>query len=81
MSLKVLAECPMNTIMMFQMNKSLLGQDIPDFIPLISNLISLQPTDEQRLNPNNKEIYGDFVTAQVKVLSFLVYFMKSYKVI
>jgi transformation/transcription domain-associated protein len=79
-SLKCLAECPMNTILMFQMNKNLLNQDIPDVILLISNLIALQPSDEQKSNPNNKEIYGDFIAAQVKSLSILAYFMKSHKV-
>jgi transformation/transcription domain-associated protein len=49
-SLKVLAECPMNTILMFQMNRNLLSQDIPDVIPLIANLIALQATEEQRLS-------------------------------
>jgi hypothetical protein len=48
MSLKVLAECPMNTILMFQMNKNLLSQDIPEVILLIANLIALQPSDEQK---------------------------------
>lgn len=78
-SLKVLAECPVNAILMFQLNKTLLNQDIPQLIPLIANLISLEPSDEQRLNENNKEIYADFVLAQVKTLSFLVYFLKSHK--
>jgi hypothetical protein len=48
MSLKVLAECPMNTILMFQMNKNLLSHDIPDVILLIANLIALQPSEEQK---------------------------------
>ena len=50
MSLKVLAECPMNTILMFQMNKSLLSQDIPEVILLIANLIAIEPTDEQKFD-------------------------------
>lgn len=48
MSLKVLAECPMSTIFMFQANKNLLNLDIPDLIQLIVNLIVLQPNDEQK---------------------------------
>ena len=62
------------------MNKILLNQDILDVILLISNLSALQPTDEQNSNPNNKEIYGDFIAAQFKSLSKLAYFMKSHKV-
>ena len=65
--------------MMYQYNKNYLNQEISEIIPLVANVIALQPTDEQRLNPDNKEIYADFVTAQVKALSFLAFF-KSHKV-
>ena len=40
----------MNTILMFQMNKSLLSQDIPEVILLIANLIAIEPTDEQKFD-------------------------------
>lgn len=79
MSLKVLSECPLTTVMMYQYNKNYLNQEISEIIPLVANVIALQPTDEQRLSLNNKEIYADFVTAQVKALSFLAFF-KSHKV-
>ena len=80
MSLKVLAECPLTTVMMYQYNKGFLNQEIGEIISLVANVIALQPTEEQRLNPDNKEIYADFVTAQVKALSFLAFF-KANKVI
>jgi transformation/transcription domain-associated protein len=64
-SLKVLAECPMNTILMFQMNRNLLSQDIPDVIPLISNLIALQATDDQRSAVNKR-----FVFIYFKLITF-----------
>jgi hypothetical protein len=51
----------METILMFQMNKNLLNQDILDVILLISSLIALQPIHEQKSNQNNKEINGDFI--------------------
>lgn len=79
MSLKVLAECPMTTVMMYQANKNFLNQEISDLIPLLATVIALQPSEENRLNPDNKEIYADFVTAQVKALSFLAFF-KTHKV-
>ena len=78
MSLKVLAECPLTTVMIYNYNKSHINQEISEIIPLIANVVALQPTDEQRLNPDNEEIYADFVTAQVKALSFLAFF-KSHK--
>jgi hypothetical protein len=79
MSLKVLAECPLTTVMIYNYNKNQINQEISEIIPLIANVVALQPTDEQRLNPDNEEIYADFVTAQVKALSFLAFF-KSHKV-
>jgi len=78
MSLKVLAECLLTTVMMYQYNKNYLNQEISEIIPLVANVIALQPSDEQRLCPDNKEIYTDFVTAQLKALSFLAFF-KSHK--
>ena len=63
MSLKVLAECPLNTVMMYQANKNYLSQEVGEMITLISNVIALQPTNEQRVTMDNKEVYTDFVTA------------------
>ena len=75
----MLADCPLTTVMLYQYNKAYLNQDISDLIPLVAAVIALQPSEEQRQNPDNKEIYADFVTAQVKALSFLAFF-KSHKV-
>lgn len=79
MSLKVLAECPLTTVMIYNYNKNHLNQEISEIIPLVANVVALQPSDEQRLSSDNQEIYADFVTAQVKALSFLAFF-KSHKV-
>ena len=62
MSLKVLPECPLTTVMMYQYNRNYLNQEISEIILLIANIIALQPTDEQRLALYNKEIFADFVT-------------------
>ena len=79
MSLKVLTECPINTVMMYQIYKSFLSHEIGEMITLIANLIALQPTEEQQSNHDLKEVNADFVSAQVKALSFIAYF-KSFKV-
>lgn len=79
MSLKVLAECPLTTVMIYNYNKDILNQEIVDIIPLVATVVALQPSDEQRLATDNQEVYADFVTAQVKALSFLAFF-KTQKV-
>lgn len=73
-SLKVLAELPINTVTMYQNHKNYLNQEIGDIILLIANIITLKPNDEQRANQDLKEVISDFVTAQVRALSFIAYF-------
>lgn len=74
----MLAECPVNTVMMCQIHKNYMNQEITDLIILIVNVITLKPTEEQKANPDLKELIADFVTAQVRALSFIAYF-KIYK--
>ncbi|GLH10296.1 Transcription-associated protein 1, partial [Gryllus bimaculatus] len=79
-SLQVLQELPVIVVFMFQLYKDYVHQDVAEFIPLIMATITLQPTAAQRGNPNfNKEIYVDFVGAQIKTLSFLAYIIKYYQ--
>lgn len=65
---------------MYQLFKQNVYQDVSDFIPLIMNTITLQPTPEQRQADGfNKEIFVDFMGAQIKTLSFLAYIIKIYE--
>ncbi|CAF0709284.1 unnamed protein product [Brachionus calyciflorus] len=73
-SLKVLVELPLNSVTMYQNHKAYLTQDISDLLVLISNIIVLKPSEEQRHNVDLKEVIADFVTAQVRALSFIAYF-------
>nr|CAH7738954.1 unnamed protein product [Callosobruchus chinensis] len=80
LSLKVLQELPIIVVLMYQLYKMNVYQDVSDFIPLIMNTITLQPTLEQRqADTFNKEIFVDFMGAQIKTLSFLAYIIKIYQ--
>ncbi|KAK9874414.1 hypothetical protein WA026_002761 [Henosepilachna vigintioctopunctata] len=80
LSLKVLQELPIIVVLMYQLYKKNVHQDVSDFIPLIMNTITLQPTAEQReVETFNKEIFVDFMGAQIKTLSFLAYIIKIYQ--
>jgi len=48
MSLKVLAELPIIVVLMYQLYKQNVHNDVAEFIPLIMNTIVLQPTPQQR---------------------------------
>ncbi|EDW01948.1 GH20167 [Drosophila grimshawi] len=78
LSLKVLQELPIIVVMMYQIYKNAVHQEVAEFIPLILTTINLQPTVIQR-NSAQKEVFVDFMGAQVKTLSFLAYIVRIYQ--
>eukprot|EP00118_Oscarella_pearsei_P018052 m.182608 g.182608 ORF g.182608 m.182608 type:complete len:3843 (+) comp39295_c0_seq28:119-11647(+) len=78
-SLKVLAELPIIVVLMYQLYKQQVHNTVGDFIPLIINIIVLGPTTAANLTSISKEMYIDFVAAQIKTLSFLAYVIKIYQ--
>jgi transformation/transcription domain-associated protein len=48
LSLKVLQELPIMVVLMFQMYKQNVQQDVIDYIPLVMTTITLQPSPQQR---------------------------------
>lgn len=80
LSLKVLQELPIIVVLMYQLYKHNVHQDVAEFIPLIMTTITLQPSAGQKANPGfNKEIFVDFIGAQIKTLSFLAYIIRIYQ--
>lgn len=80
LSLKVLTELPIIVVLMFQLYKQQVYQDVADFIPLIMNTIVLQPFSQHREHESfNKEVFVDLIAAQIKTLSFLAYILKIYQ--
>nr|CAH0103283.1 unnamed protein product [Daphnia galeata] len=80
LSLKVLQELPIIVVLMNQLCKHNVHQDVADFIPLIMTTITLQPSAQHKMNPAfNKEIFADFIGAQIKILSFLAYIIRIYQ--
>ncbi|CAL8129543.1 unnamed protein product [Orchesella dallaii] len=79
-SLKVLQELPIIVVLMYQIYKQHVQTEVAEFIPVIITTISLHPSDAQRESPQfNKEILVEFMSAQVKTLSFLAYIVKLYQ--
>ena len=80
LSLKVLQELPIIVVLMYQIYKLNVHQDVSDFIPLIMTTITLQPSPQHRASPAfNKEVFVDFMGAQIKTLSFLAYIIRIYQ--
>jgi len=80
LSLKVLQELPIIVVLMYQLYKQFVHQEVADFIPLIMNTIALLPSQAHRQHKDfNKEIFVDFMGAQIKTLSFLAYIIRIYQ--
>ncbi|XP_034140404.1 transcription-associated protein 1 isoform X2 [Drosophila guanche] len=78
LSLKVLQELPIIVVLMYQIYKNAVHQEVSEFIPLILATINLQPTVVQR-NSTQKETFVDFMGAQIKTLSFLAYIVRIFQ--
>ena len=80
LSLKVLQELPIIVVLMYQLYKQFVHQEVSEFIPLIMTTITLQPSAAQRAHQDfNKEVFVDFMGAQIKTLSFLAYIIRIYQ--
>uniref|UniRef100_A0A3P9JR31 Transformation/transcription domain-associated protein n=1 Tax=Oryzias latipes TaxID=8090 RepID=A0A3P9JR31_ORYLA len=80
LSLKVLAELPIIVVLMYQLYKLSIHNVVSEFVPLIMNTIMLQVSPQARQHKlYNKELYADFIAAQIKTLSFLAYIIRIYQ--
>ncbi|XP_016126176.1 transformation/transcription domain-associated protein [Sinocyclocheilus grahami] len=80
LSLKVLAELPIIVVLMYQLYKLNIHNAVSEFVPLIMNTIMLQVSPQARQHKLfNKELYADFIAAQIKTLSFLAYIIRIYQ--
>ncbi|KAJ7403601.1 Transformation/transcription domain-associated protein [Willisornis vidua] len=53
---------------------------VAEFVPLIMNTIIIQVSAQARQHKlYNKELYADFIAAQIKTLSFLAYIIRIYQ--
>lgn len=64
---------------MYQLYKQNVHENVVAFLPAILNTITLQPSAAHRAMPNfNKELFVDFMGAQIKTLAFLAYTIKTF---
>ncbi|KAJ4293429.1 transcription-associated protein 1 [Kalmusia sp. IMI 367209] len=93
-SFKVLAECPIIVVSLFQAYRSVVNRNVKLFVPLIKNVLMLQAKPQEKAHQEaeaqgkiftgvskeirNRAAFGDFITAQVKTMSFLAYLLRVY---
>ncbi|KAI0472046.1 FAT domain-containing protein [Xylariaceae sp. FL0804] len=93
-SFKVLSECPIIVVSVFQTYRSIIQHNVRAFVPLIKSVLCLQAKAQEQAhaeakakgtifagvsqNIKNRAAFGEFITAQVKTMSFLAYLLRQY---
>ncbi|KAH7633405.1 hypothetical protein B0T09DRAFT_395672 [Sordaria sp. MPI-SDFR-AT-0083] len=93
-SFRVLSECPIIVVSIFQVYRNSVTANVKLFVPLIKSVLLCQAKAQEKahmdaaargtihtgVSPNikNRVAYGEFITAQVKTMSFLAYLLRSY---
>jgi len=93
-SFKVLAECPIIVVSIFQTHRASVGANVKLFVPLIKTILLLQAKPQEKAHADaaaqgtiftgvckeikNRAAFGEFITAQVKTMSFLAYLLRLY---
>ncbi|KAG8529873.1 uncharacterized protein KY384_005354 [Bacidia gigantensis] len=94
-SFKVFAECPIIVVSLFQTHRNCVTTNVKKFVPLIKKVLSLQAAPQARAHAEaaerkevfigvskdikNRHAFGEFLTAQVKMMSFLAYLLRVYQ--
>ncbi|KAK7885224.1 transcription-associated protein 1 [Exophiala xenobiotica] len=93
-SFKVLSECPIIVVSIFQAHRSSVAANVKKFVPSIKGILLLQAKAQEKAHADaaanktiftgvskeikNRAAFGDFITAQVKTMSFLAYLLRVY---
>lgn len=93
-SFKVLAECPIIVVSLFHVSKQLVAHNVKLFVPPITNVLMLQASAQKQAHEEakvrdeiftgvsplikNRAAFGDFITAQVKTMSFLAFLLRQF---
>ena len=93
-SFKVFAECPIIVVSLFQAHRNCVPANVKKFVPLIKLVLMLQAKPQERAHEEaekrgeiftgvskdikNRVAFGEFITAQVKMMSFLAYLLRVY---
>lgn len=82
-SIRVIAELPIIVVLLYQMYKTQLQQPLEQLLPLVLETTVLRPPENIRYalrtsDKLDKEIYVEFISAQIKCLSFVAYLVRMY---
>lgn len=90
---RVLTECPIAVVLIFQSFKSIMQSAMKDFYPLVMESIRIQPEPQKQAYAEakakgeiftgvadgikNREMYAEVIKSQVKTMAFLAYVLRG----
>ena len=93
-SCKVFAECPIIVVSLFQTHRGIVPSNVRKFVPAIKDVLRLEAGPQRRAHQEaaqrnevftgvskdikNRAAFGELITAQVKMMSFLAYLLRVY---
>lgn len=75
-SFKVLTECPLIVMLLFQLYPKYIESNIPALIPLMMKALTLKAPE--KAEKTHRSRYAEFLACQVKTLSFLTYLLRGF---
>ncbi|KAG5928504.1 hypothetical protein E4U42_000535 [Claviceps africana] len=95
-SFKVLSECPIIVVSIFQIYRGSVSQNVKAFVPLMKRVLLVEAKAQRQahaeaaakgqiqigvshnIKAEQRAAYGDFITVQIKTMSFLAFLMRQY---
>eukprot|EP00501_MAST-03F_sp_TOSAG23-6_P001203 GSMAST32.ASY1.ANO1.1247.1 assembled CDS len=77
-SFKVLTECPLIVMLVFQVYPRFIQKNIRALIPKMVAALELHPHQRQASTTKIRRRYAEFISCQVKTLSFLTYLLRGF---
>lgn len=93
-SFKVLTECPIIIVLLYSASRQLVQESLPTLLPHVIELLSIEAAPQAKeheiaaskgeiftgVSPaiQKRAVYNDFITSQIKIMSFLAYTLRAY---
>ncbi|KAL3160164.1 hypothetical protein ABBQ32_010930 [Trebouxia sp. C0010 RCD-2024] len=77
-SFKIVAECPVIVMYIFNFNTTLTQTYVPALIPCMVDTASLAGVEPEQVNDHSRHVFMDFKLSQIKTISFLTYLLRTF---
>ncbi|KAL0051806.1 hypothetical protein WJX82_002492 [Trebouxia sp. C0006] len=77
-SFKIVAECPVIVMYIFNFHQNYTREYVPDLIPCMVDTASLKGIEPEQVTDQSRHVFMDFKLSQIKTISFLTYLLRTF---